>query len=350
LQEAKGTDRITGVTSLETSSDPSEAKGRQRLLSGRLLGTAAGVALGLILLVGAWSKALDPHAFAEQIEIEGLDFLFSSKTVAFIALAIEAALGTALVLGIRRLWILIPTAALVVFFLFLTGRTYWYFAHGQLDEIASCGCFGALFERTPAEAFWQDLALLVPSLLLAFLGRSGSAPTTPRLRLAVTVVVTLGALLFAWRAPQLPLDNLATRLRPGTRTAELCASDGETRLCLSSLVPELEAGEHLVILADLEDPSLGEAVESLNAYALSSEGTTLWALSAASAQQRHSFFWQWGPVFEIREVPESLLRPLYRKLPRSFLVQDGTVTHTFSGMPPQASLVGVSPQPGEAGS
>jgi hypothetical protein len=47
-----------------------------------------------------------------------------------------------------------------------------------------------------------------------------------------------------------------------------------------------------------------------------------------------AFFWQWGPRFEVVEAPEPLLRPLYRRLPRSFRVEDGQVVETFSGLPP----------------
>src|SRR5215475_13523600 len=93
------------------------------------VGTIAGVVLGVVLLVAVWAKALDPAAFAEQIRTEKLDFVFSAGTLALLALALEAAFGLALVLGIRRLWVLVPAALLVTFFLFLTGRAWWQSAH-----------------------------------------------------------------------------------------------------------------------------------------------------------------------------------------------------------------------------
>src|SRR6185503_18282754 len=104
-----------------------------------------------------------------QIQTEGLAFLLSAQSVALLALALEVGLGLALLLGVRRLWVLVPAALLVAFFLFLTGRAYWRSAHG-LEVDAGCGCFGNLVERSPAEAFYQDLLMLVPALLLAFVG------------------------------------------------------------------------------------------------------------------------------------------------------------------------------------
>src|SRR4030095_4470812 len=142
------------------------------------IGSFAGAFLGGVLLFAVWTKVLDPASFAEQIHVEGLDFALPAQGVALIALALETGLGLALLLGLRRSWVLVPAALLVAFFLSLTGRAWWLAAHG-LRADASCGCFGNLIQRTPAEAFWQDLSLLVPPLLLAFLGRDRSASRFP---------------------------------------------------------------------------------------------------------------------------------------------------------------------------
>src|SRR6185295_10036150 len=86
------------------------------------LGTLGGVFLGCVLLFAVWAKALDPAAFAEQIHSLGLDFALPAQAVALIALALEAGLGLALLLGLRRSWVLVPAALLVAFFLSLARR------------------------------------------------------------------------------------------------------------------------------------------------------------------------------------------------------------------------------------
>lgn len=306
------------------------------------LGSVGGVALGIILLVAAWSKAIDPTAFARQIHQDGLDFLVPAAAVALIGLAIETALGTALLCGLRRLWVLVPAAALVAFFLLLTGHTYWQAVHGQLPADASCGCFGNLVQRSPAEAFWQDALLLVPTLLLAFLGRSRSR-RLPRWRLLFVATATLAAMALAWAAPSLPLDNLATRLRPGTSVAELCVGGGSAgaRVCLPDLVPELQSGRHVVVIADLADPGFGPRVAALNAYA--QRGTSVTVVTAASLDAQSAFTWKWGPRFPIKEAPSALLRLMYRSLPRSFEVEDGRVIKTWSGLPPGVDALSGAP-------
>ena len=297
-----------------------------------LIGWAGGAFLGAVLVFGAVVKALDPPSFVKQIEIEGLDFLLPAVAVTAIAFALEIGLGSALILGLRRMWVLGPSALLVAFFLFLTGRSYYRDLRGiAVEDEAGCGCFGNLVERTPAEAFWQDLALMVPALALAFLGRR-AADGVPWIRLAVVGTLTVGLLAFARAAPDLPLDNLATRLKPDLTIDEICSGEGDARLCLSTIVPELAEGGHWLVIADL-DEDLGKAVDSLNQHVFA--GGHMWVLSSATPDENRTFFWSYGPAFEIREAPPTFLSPLYRTLPRSFRVQDGVVVETVSGLPPE---------------
>ncbi len=297
------------------------------------VGTFGGAFLACVLLFAVWAKAIDPPSFVDQIHTEGLDFLLPARAVALIALALEAGLGLLLLLGVRRKWVLIPATLLVAFFLSLTGRAWWLAEHGQRNAAESCGCFGNLVQRTPAQAFWQDLALLVPALLLAWVGRERRPPLVPPKRTLVAVIGTMAVLFLAWKAPELPLDNLATRLRPGTEVSKTCVGEGAQRVCLDGMIPELRQGENLVVMAKLNDPAFTKSVDALNAYA-SGPGPALWVLTSATADQQRAFFWQWGPRFQIREAPPELLRPLYRRLPRSFAVKDGRVTETFQGLPP----------------
>ena len=320
---------------------------------GRVIGTLGGCVLGGILLVAVWGKALDPAAFAEQIHADGLDRLVPAGALALLALALEAGIGLALLLGVRRLWVLVPASLLTAFFLLLNGRAYWLAAHGQAGAGASCGCFGNLVQRTPAEAFWQDLALLALPLALAFAGRDRDRPRVPPVRTALVALFAVGVPVFAWRAPELPLDDLATRLAPGATMSTLCAGGGGGGLggvggggggsasgaragavCLDTVAPDLDHGNHLVVLDDVDDPALARDVAALNAYADAPGAVAVWVLTASDAKRQRLFFWRWGPTFKIVEAPAELLRPLYRRLPRSFAVQDGRVTATFSGLPP----------------
>jgi len=303
-----------------------------------VVGTIAAIVLGLVFLVATWGKAINPEAFVEQIRVEGLDFFGQAAFVAIGAIAIEVALGVALVLGLRRWWVLVPTVLLVIFFLFLTGRSYWQFEQGIITEAESCGCFGNLVSRTPAEAFWQDLLLLGVPLILSFLGRPTVKPRRPTWRIAVVVLATLAAVGLALKAPDLPIDDLATRLKPGVSTGELCAGgkNDPARICLDTLISDLDRGQHWVVMTGLEEEGFLAGVPQLNDLALAGSETMLWVVTAASEETVANFSWTQAPAFEVREAPATLLRPLYRRLPRSFRVVDGEVVETRAGLPLEA--------------
>lgn len=176
------------------------------------LGSLGARFLGAVLLMATWAKAVDPGAFAEQIRLEQLDFFFSAGTVTLIALAVEAGLGTALFLGVRRLWVLVPSTLLVIFFLFLTGRNYWLVANGLRDANAACGCFGTLLVRTPAEALWQDLLLLVPPLLLAYWGGQAVSQRLTWLRLVTAAVMVVSVTVYAGSNSDLKFVDMAAEI------------------------------------------------------------------------------------------------------------------------------------------
>jgi uncharacterized membrane protein YphA (DoxX/SURF4 family) len=300
----------------------------------------AGALLGAVLLVAAWAKLIDPISFAEQIGNEGLDFLLSAEMMAILAVGLEVGLGLALVLGLRKLWVLLPTGMLIVLFLSLTGRAYWLWSHGLLEDDAACGCFGNLVQRTPAEAFWQDLLLLVPLFALSWLGRNRAHGWALPPRRTITIaIVTVAGMIFAWRAPSLPLDDLATRLKPGVELKAICAggeSDADS-ICLDVLVPGLAEGSHWVVITELDNETFLAAIESLNSLAAGGMEERLTVLSADPPEAHQPFFWQYGPAFDVREVPLAMIRPLYRSTPRSFRLEDGKVVETAAGLPPEVS-------------
>jgi uncharacterized membrane protein YphA (DoxX/SURF4 family) len=290
---------------------------------------AAAFALGLVLLVATFAKALDPQSFAEMLQSQGLTFGLPPMAAAVLALAVEGGLGLLLVLGVRRRWSLSAVTLLVVGFVALNGWEWWRAAHGAAPA-AGCGCFGNLVQRSPAAAFWQDLAMLVPLLLLSWLALPrGSRALPPRRTAAVAVGIAAIALL-AWRAPALPLDDLATRLKPGVELSQLCAGE-EPRVCLTDVAPEAASGRAWVVLVDLKDAE--HWADALNAFAGREGGPPVVALTDATLEEKTAFTWQWGPTFPVHEAPTPLLRPLYRSLPRSFLAEDGRVLRTVPGLP-----------------
>ena len=175
------------------------------------------------------------------------------------------------------------------------------------------------------------------TLGLSLVGRPKGGPF-PKGRLALIAALTAAVLVLAWKAPDLPLDNLATRLKPGVEVSEICAGSDENpeQLCLDALVSDLTLGRHWVVLSDLQEPAFLEAVPRLNEGSTSQSEVGVWVLTAASTETVSTFQWTQAPAFVVQEVPYAMLRPLFRRLPRSFLVEDGEVIETVSDLPPEA--------------
>ncbi len=128
----------------------------------------------------------------------------------------------------------------------------------------------------------------------------------------------------------------------------MCAGLDQERLCLPTILPELLDGRHFVVLIDVTQEGMDAEVDSLNRYAQANESPRLVVLSSGTAEQNRAFFWKYGPAFEVREAPSSILKPLYRTLPRSFLVWDGNVAETWSGLPEAMLGEASSKPPGSA--
>lgn len=310
-----------------------------------LLGTLACIALGLLLLTAALAKALDPDPFVAQITTLGLDFLLPASFIAYLALALEAGLGLALALGATNRWVLLASLVLVLALLGVAGRMYWMDLNGTLPEDAGCGCFGNLVERTPGEAFWQDLAIFLPLAVLSFWGRRrGGEP--PRLRLSLAAAAGVATVAFAAAAPDLPLDNWATQVRPGKDVSEICVGSPPDRTCLSDVLAGIEEGRHLVIIADIQSPEFRESIPAINEYVYRSADMGVWLLTDADDEAVNNFMFTGGAAFALTPAPGPLLKTMHRRLPRSFIVQDGEVETTFSGYPPEIGADSASGTPG----
>ena len=297
-------------------------------------GWLGGALLGLILLFASALKALDPAAFAEEIARQRVGFGLPPMAAALAALAIEGGIGTLLIANLRRRGVMLAASALVIFFLALTGRSAWRAAHGQIDESSSCGCFGNLVDRSPNAALVQDLLMLVPTLALAWVGRPG-ATAAVGIRTGAALGVAAAIVGLAAAAPSLPLDDAATRLRPGVRLADLCAGAGAARVCLPTVAPALASGRHLVVLADVRDPQFAALAGRFNRYVRGGGDPPLTVLADLEPEEQQALYWEVAPAFDLQATPSALLRPLYRRLPRGFLVAAGEVEETWSGLPPE---------------
>lgn len=113
------------------------------------------VFLGLLFMASAALKALDFTAFAEQVSYYGIvQDETHLQVVAGFVIAIEVALGLALLIGWRPRAVLPVTALLLLAF---TGLILYAWFYNDLQE---CGCFGSFFAMSPAVSIGKNIVLL----------------------------------------------------------------------------------------------------------------------------------------------------------------------------------------------
>jgi uncharacterized membrane protein YphA (DoxX/SURF4 family) len=294
----------------------------------RLAGHAARLALGGVFVAAGVLKALDVAEFARQTASYGLITAGWAAFLAPILIALETTLGVALLAGWRPRLAAILVGLLLLFFI---GLEAWGITQGHTE---ACGCFGAYVKRTPEQVILEDLGFVALAILAcAGLGawRSGAR----RLAGAAVLLAAGLSLGFAIASPRLPIDGLVTRLTVGRSVGDLG---------IASKLPGSGQDETLVALLDMADPHAKEAAADLNALAGAPGAPKVIALTPSTEQEQAAFMWDAYPAFDIVPVDRGLLKPLYRSLPRYFLVRSGRVTRVFEGpRPPSPDLLSSQP-------
>ena len=282
--------------------------------------------VGGTFIVAGVLKSLDVEGFARDIALHGIIGPGPAWLAARLLIPLEIATGVAAIVGYRRRLALAVLLAMLVLFIGATGIA-WYTGHTE-----GCGCFGRYAARTPKDVIVEDLVLAAAAgvgLLLS--GRRWPAEivsTTPRLgrwRGALVATVAAAATVMAFASPYLPIDNIATALRPGVTIADLG---------LDRITGNLGEGDRLLVVLALDEPRTRDSVPALNALAASPGVPTVTGLTSATEDKRAEFFWSYAPVFELQDVPAADLRRLYRRAPRAFRVHNGAVLQVWDGIPP----------------
>jgi uncharacterized membrane protein YphA (DoxX/SURF4 family) len=285
---------------------------------------ACTLAVGGVFVVAGVLKSLDVVGFARDIALHKILGPGTSAVLARILVPLEIVTGLAAILGYRRRLALAVLAASLVVFIAATG---WAWAHGNTE---GCGCFGRYAARTPLEVIVEDALMLAGcALALVLMPRSSAAPPG-RWRAATVGVVAVLAAVFTLASPRLPIDGIATALRPGATISGLG---------LDAIAGNLDQGDRLLAVLVLDEEPSRKAVAGLNALAASPGCPPITGLTSAPEDKRAEFFWTYGPSFEILEVPSADLKRLYRRAPRVFQVHNGAVLRVWESIPPAEELI-----------
>jgi uncharacterized membrane protein YphA (DoxX/SURF4 family) len=275
------------------------------------------IGLGLILLLAGALKGADPAEFVRQVATYGILTGRAAFSAAYLLILVEVGLGVALIVGFRTRWSAAAGSLMLVVFL---GVTAYGWSTGRTEE---CGCFGSFASRTPGQVLLEDTAFLALGVLAFFLAPHGDRGSRgPGIAVAGGV---MGALILSVTAYSLPLDPLVTDLRLGRPVESLPLRESPV---------DLTSGDHLVAILDLNSPRAGATVKKLNGFATIPGLPDVIAFYGGEVDEKMIFCFNYSPRFEVVPMLRSDLKRLFRRLPRFFRVQNGTVVRIWDGTPP----------------
>jgi uncharacterized membrane protein YphA (DoxX/SURF4 family) len=287
------------------------------------------VFLGAVLILSGGVKALDLNLFVRQIQSYGLlTHPQLTALAAWVVTSLECFLGAALLINYRPRQTVGLAFALLVAFTLLT--LYALFKGGVED----CGCFGALVQRTPLQAVFEDGILLLLCLIAWKGAPVGSVKPVGVRGLAVFSVVVMAAIVPFYSG--LP----SALMRDGSPES----AGIWTELQVEG-IEGLDFGKdtHLVVLMSVECQHCQEAVPELAMLMdeLQEQPLTVVGLGQDSLEDVRGFVAEWAPPYPIGRIESGIFWTLLAeaKLPRIFLVSGGGAVGVWDTVIPTADEI-----------
>lgn len=290
--------------------------------------------MGLVFLIAGGLKAYEPLDFIRQIgDYQLLTSPGPIKVVAWVMIAVEIALGTALIVGYRRR-VSVPLAAVVLVGFLVTLGWAWH-----VGATEDCGCFGSWVKRTPAEAFMEDLFMLGAICFAWWLHRheevgvSRWRPATVLLSALIGLSVTALASNSARQS-----DDPMQRMKARATQPNLFEN-----VNVEGVPVDVKVGTRVIALIDTGCSHCQASVPELNRLSgeLKASDTPLVALCSNRPEEVEAFVAKYKAEFPMGRVSYDDFTRLFErgKPPRMLLIQDGALLRLWDGVVPPISEV-----------
>ena len=279
--------------------------------------------VGLVFLGTGTLKTLDSIRFVQQLRRYRLlppAWIFPA---ALLFIAVECALGTALVLGLSP-WPL-PAAALML--TALAALTAWAASTGRVED---CGCYGGLIMLTPAQSLALD-GVYVALLAVAWSLAPRDHAAAGALSWLAVAAVFVAALVASWRSLRAPLVDLGL-LRVGRAWR---------RSWLKQYSRDVTKGAHFIVFLSRDCPYCKRWVPLLNVIEVQPDLPSVVAIMSLGDDERKGFLAEHLIRFPVTFMPQSLVSLMVSAYPTAALVEHGRVTGTWVGEMPEFYLTRV---------
>ena len=268
--------------------------------------------LALVLLIAAGLKSTDIVGFSRDIETMLIGFgvwenSASGESFVMFAIAlvaIEFLLGGLLITGSSLRIITLSTLFLITGFTVISA---WGTFSGKLE---SCGCFGALIERSPGKSLIENLILLTLATVLVL----QKIPDHPQSKKPFFILISL-AVIWSTAFYIFPPDWAA--LRTGMIWSNPDAQP-----------PLPDSGTMDVWILDPDCLNCQDKIEILNN--LSMNGMNLIGLTAATPGRIAEFKWDFQPQFAIHRTDSVTIKSFNVLYGSLICVVNGTVESILS--------------------
>lgn len=272
-----------------------------------------------ILAVAAFYKAGDPPLFFDQITAHQVTPESWSPFLAYFFIVVELLAAAAFVAFV---WPRMVFEATIVLMLAFIAVTAWAWAQGNTE---GCGCFGRLMERGPREVIVEDSVVILASLLSLWLLRNpkahhsfgrwliGGIPAR-RWQWAVAVPLMVLAVVITVFGAQLPWDGAIVGIKPGCDLSDMALQGARF---------PIDEGWVLLAMVGPQCPKCDEGIASLKQVVTRKIVPHVLAAYPGTPGEAQAWRMKRLPNFPVASAPERALRQYYRKLPATFLMEDG---------------------------
>jgi uncharacterized membrane protein YphA (DoxX/SURF4 family)/thiol-disulfide isomerase/thioredoxin len=282
--------------------------------------------VGVILLAAGIMKATDMELFVRQIT--GYGIISRPMLASFGAwgmIGLQFTLGVGLLLFYRPKYAF-PVATLL--WLILLGATSWAWITGATDD---CGCYGSWLKSTPREATFENLVLLLLTILAWTGHRRARAVSTSTKRWAVAAACIIGLvmpLVFGFSI------SATTQSESGLDIGKLKVLGVEEHV-------DLKQGDYLLVLMGTDCAHCKELLPEIDMLAEEQDIPRLIALTKDDESKRKRFVDQYMPVFPVGQIGDKEFWRLLGagKMPRLMLVQDGRVQKIWDQTVPEKDTI-----------